>query len=110
MRKPHTDISVAEVVFPAEVHHLMPEWDDIPEEYKKGVMWANRLFGDWFFVGLSSLDLPWKEDIDPDDAMRHIRTVMGSYQPSHEHKEAAVAYLIDLWTEGEGSWTVKERT
>lgn len=103
-------ISDVELAFPAKVKHLMPDMKDIPEEFKqfcgRGTKW-NQLFSDWFYSGLSKLDLVPKDGIDKNLALRHIRAVMGSFEPKHEHKEAAVAYLLSLWFTDESSWERK---
>ena len=98
-----------EMAFPTNVRELMPRMEDIPKEFKdrnNGTEW-NRLFGDWFYNGLESLDLTPKEGIDKEQALRHIQTVMGSWEPKHEHKEAAVAYLLSLWFT-DPKWKVKK--
>lgn len=104
------DVDKVSLAFPANVSHLMPDHEDIPEQYLRGRSWANRLFTDWFFFGLESVELPWREGIDPEMAGRHLHAVMRSFEPKHEHKEAAWAYLVDAWTDGEATWTKKSRT
>ena len=86
--------------FPAMVSDLMPAQENIPEEFKRfpGTKW-NQVFSDWFYSGLKGAEWQPKEGIDQARALRHIGTVMGSYEPKHEHKEAAVAYLMSLWFE-----------
>lgn len=92
------DIDDATLAFPASVRHLMPAQADIPDEFKDfGRTKWNQLFNDWFFLGLTSLELTPKEGVDKDRALRHIRAIMGSFEPKHEHKEAAVAYLLNEW-------------
>jgi hypothetical protein len=112
------EVSDLEVAFGANVRHLMPAWDDIPEEFKRHVMRETpgdraskylRLVGDWFFVGIEGLRFDLKDDIDGGRVMRHIQTVLGSWEPKHEHKEAAVAYLLSLWT-NDVKWKRRERT
>jgi hypothetical protein len=49
-----------------------------------------------------------KEGVDVDKALRHIQAIMRSYQPKHEHKEAAVAYLLSQWFD-DVTWTPKPR-
>lgn len=88
-----TDVDMA---FPASVKHLIPE--EIPKEFKhhRSTVW-NKLFSDWFFFGLKSLELTPKEGVDKDKALRHIKCIMGSFEPKHEVKESAVAYLLSEW-------------
>ena len=90
-------IDDATLAFPASVRHLMPAQADIPDEFRRHSNRWNRLFSDWFFLGLESLELTPKEGVDKAKALRHIRAVMGSFEPKHEHKEAAVAYLLNEW-------------
>lgn len=107
-----TEIDAAMAAFPAGVRHLMPVYAEIPKQYDIcGRTWGSRLFGDWFYSGIESLDgLVAKEGIDKTKALRHIKAVMGSWEPKHEHKEAACAFLFDKWFDGEKStWKRKER-
>ena len=97
------DIDEITRVFPASVKHLMPPMDEIPEEYQRGRTEWNRLVNEWFFCGIHDLQLAPKPGIDKAKALRHIKTIMGSYEPKHEHKEAACAYLFALWFDA-GSW------
>jgi hypothetical protein len=99
------DVSDLDIAF-GGINGLMPAMDSIPKEFHRGA-WSNKLFSDWFYAGLKSLELTPKEGIDKTKAMRHIRAIMGSFEPKHEHKEAAVAYLLDQWFEP-GKWERKE--
>lgn len=93
-------VSKLESVFGAGVEHLMPKREDIPDDFKNmnGKTKWNRLFSKWFYSGLpqGTRFVP-VEGIDADAAMRHIRAIMSSWEPKHEHKEAAVAYLLSIW-------------
>lgn len=104
------DIDAATAAFPGSVRNLMPPFSEL-REYDNGRKWGNRLFSDWFYSGIESLDgLIPKEGIDKAKALRHIRTVMGSWEPKHEHKEAAVAFFFDKWFDEKSTWKRKERT
>lgn len=93
------NVSKLEQVFSAGVEHLMPNRADIPDEFKRhrGTKW-NELFAKWFFSGLphGTRFVP-ADGIDAQAAMSHIRAIMSSWEPKHEHKEAAVAYLLSIW-------------
>lgn len=83
-------------VFPGSVSHLMPPMAEIPPEFKEFYNpWA-RVASKWFALGLKGTLVP-KEGIDKKAALRHLATVLRSFEPRHEHKEAAVAYLLSLW-------------
>jgi len=108
-----TPIDDALLAFPARVEHLMPlNEPDYKKEYREGYSsrdtWGFKLFGDWFYSGLETLELKPKEGIDQQTALRHIRTVMGSFQPSHEDKTASCAWMFEHWFES-AEWKAKER-
>lgn len=96
------DIDPVTFAFPANVKKLMPAYDKLPSEYKrrydepKSIKLVNR----WFFKGLpENLKIVFNPGIDGEKALRHLTAIMHSFQPKHEHKVAAVAWLIDQWFE-----------
>ncbi len=95
------EVDAVEAVFGcARVDNLIPKWDGIPEEFKRGNTKWNKLFSDWFFLGLEKgAEFKPKAGVDKAKALRHIRAVMSSFDPGHEHKEAAVAYMLSEWFE-----------
>lgn len=108
---PVKDVSTLDMAFPCNVRELMPKWEDIPKEFRDSnsrSQW-NRFMSDWFYSGLESYDLKPRDGVDVAKALRHLRTILGSFEPKHEHKEAAVAYLASQWFLPESTWTVKAR-
>jgi hypothetical protein len=103
------EISDVEVAFPAHAKRLMPPYESIPESYKMGDGWGAKLFRDMFYFGLKTVSFVPKEGIDSKTAFRNIRAVCGSFEPKHEHKEAAVAYMFELWFES-AKWERGEPT
>jgi hypothetical protein len=93
------DVDDITLAFPANVvQKYMPPMKDIPKEFH--MMSKNKwndFIADWFFNGVKNIKLTPKTGIDETKAMRHIKTIMGSFEPQHEHKEAACAYLMSLW-------------
>jgi hypothetical protein len=82
-------------------NEILPSREDIPDEFLRhdGTKW-NKAFGQWFFSGFpEGTQLQYKEGIDPEMAMRHLRAVMTSWSPKHEHKDAACSYLLSMWVE-----------
>lgn len=77
---------------------LLPAWSEIPAEIKREQDTWSPVVSRWFYEGLSGKFIP-KEGIDPDAALRHIRAIIGSYEPKHEHKIAGIAYLMGQWFE-----------
>jgi hypothetical protein len=92
-------LSGLDIAFPATVRHLMPAMADIPKEFHRGNTDWNRLQSKWFFQGIDARIFQAKPGIDRNHAMGHLQAIQGSFEPKHEHKEAAVAYLMSLWFE-----------
>ena len=89
-----TDLDLA---FPAYVMgSLLPNWGDIPAEYKSGNRWA-VLANHIFYKGGEDVAIKVKEGVDRRKAKRHLMACLGSYQPNHEHKIAGVAWLMSQW-------------
>ena len=96
-------VSDVQLAFPANVDDYLPAWDTIPEEFKIHNKW-DSLFSMVFFGDSRAKDV-WmkpKEGVDPALAGRHLKCVMGSFAPKHEHKAAGVAYLMSEWFEDWG--------
>mgnify|MGYP001231120150 CR=1 FL=1 len=93
------DISPAMMAFPADVMGMMPAYKDIPDKYKHGNTPANDFVGTWFFSGLNDPKFYPREGVDADKALRHLSCILRSFEPKHEHKTAAVAFLLDEWFE-----------
>jgi hypothetical protein len=77
--------------------HLLPAEADIPKEFFKFNNKWNQLANTVFFKGLDSSILTPKKGIDKTQALLHIRSVLRSFEPSHEHKAAGAAYLFSEW-------------
>ena len=90
-------VSDLDLAFPASVSRLMPEYKDIPEEFKDWNSKWHHLVAGMFFHGGKITKMVTREGIDGDAAMRHIKCILGSFEPKHEHKMAACAFLISEW-------------
>lgn len=94
-----TRLSDADVLFPGKVSHLMPAYTDIADDFKGWHSPWNRFASHWFFLGMADAKFTPKPGVAMADALRHLRSIISSFEPSHEHKEAAVGYLASLWFE-----------
>lgn len=96
--QPH-EVDDATATFGASLHGgMIPPYKDIPDEFKRGNSPYVEFQRKWFFSGLSREEFPEpKKGIDGKAAIRHLAAIQKSFEPSHEHKEAAVAYLASLW-------------
>jgi len=84
-----------DLAFPANVRHLMPDPRTLPERSR-----FDSLVSRWFFSGLpTGTDFKPRPGIDAGKALAHVKCILGSFEPKHEHKEAAVAFLLDHWFE-----------
>lgn len=99
-----TPVSNVDLAFPAHITPLMPPMDQIPPEFNYSNMMnggGNQKWFEfqqrWFFYGLSKVKIVPKAGINTQEAMRHLSAIQGSFEPKHEHKVAAVAYLASLW-------------
>jgi hypothetical protein len=93
-----TAVADADVAYPTRVAEMMPKYEEIPAEFRthRSNKWV-QMQQDWFFRGLTNAKWTPKPGIDQRAALRHLAVIQGSWEPKHEHKEAAVAYLASLW-------------
>ena len=94
-------IDALRMAFPTDVTDLMPARADIPSDFwedrGEARPWV-RFQRDWFFRGLpKGTKIQTKPGIDLRTALGHLKTIQASWDPPHEYKEAAVAYLASLW-------------
>jgi len=95
------EVSPLLMAFPGSVSHLMPPMSAIPEDFQSmndRTDW-NKFVSYWFFQGnpMEVWNLYARPDIDAEAAWRHLKAIMRSYEPKHEHKSAAVAWLMSRW-------------
>lgn len=93
------------VVF-GDIKH-MPKYDTLPADFKRhnGNAYCNAI-SHWFFSGgkfehnvltIDGTDFHPKAGVDARKALRAIKAVLGSFEPKHEHKEAACAFMLSEW-------------
>jgi len=99
------EISGLDILFAADVvGKFLPPWDEIPEEFRRNwhrsIGWP-KVAETWFFSGLpeGTVFTP-KDGIDESKALCQIAACLRSFEPSHEHKIAGVAWLMDLFFDG----------
>lgn len=95
---PVPDIDDVTLVFPANALEWMPAMEDIPQEFKQGDTEWNAIASAWFYRGLPA-DVKFypRKGVDAEKAVRAAKATLGSYAPSHQYKEAAVAYMLCSW-------------
>jgi len=95
--QPH-EVSDITLAFPANLGDLLPSMEIIPEEFTRDNKWV-EFQRQWFFYGWPKGGLVKNPDVDSELAYRHLRAIQESYEPKHEHKMAAVAWLASRWFE-----------
>jgi hypothetical protein len=80
---------------------LMPKYEVIPDRFKgfNSKSWGRQIFTEWFFKGIADSKLNPKKGIDKEIAILYLYNIICSFEPKHEHKEAAAAFLIEEWFE-----------
>lgn len=79
---------------------LLPPFENIPEEFKKGNIYSATV--DALFAGapLPDAELKFRPKFDDPEApaalVRCVRAHLRSWEPKHEHKIAGVAYMASL--------------
>jgi len=91
------EVDNTDVAFGVSTLDKFPTYEEIPDEFQNGHTKWNKLFNDWFFSGLKSLELTPKNGIDKEKAQRYIRAHMKTFKSGHEHKESGLAYVMSLW-------------
>jgi len=73
---------------------LMPPKEAIPRDlYRFGNgNWGSRLFNDMFYAGLTKLEIQAKPGVDREKALRHIKTIMRSFEPKPERQTCSGQY------------------
>lgn len=93
------EVSNIDLAF-GRIDGIIPAYKDIPDEYKTDypedqLIKKFREFTDmWFFCGVHIINITPKEGIDKKKALRMVTAVIKSFEPSHEHKQAGVTYLM----------------
>lgn len=88
------DVTGLDLAFGGDMEKLLPAWEEIPKEFRDGRTKWNRLVSTWFYRGLKNTTWSPKEGVDTQKALRHVKAIMASWTPKHEHKEAGCAYLL----------------
>lgn len=89
------EVNDLQMAFGGDVRYLMP--DTVGYERNANPEWE-RIGSNIFFKGVTEeAKFHPAEDIDPEQAFRHIMVVLRSWSFKHEHKEWAVGLLFKTW-------------
>jgi hypothetical protein len=97
------DIPASEAAYGAvDTSQWMPAYEAVPVEFKQLNNKWNILVTGWWFDGVHPalvVKLRAKEGIDRKKALDQLHACIRSFEPAHNHKMAACAYLMSLWFE-----------
>lgn len=85
----------------------MPKYDTLPADFKRhnGNEYCKAVSA-WFFRGaqaaphgieIDGVVFKAKPGVSAGKALAAIKAVLGSFEPKHEHKEAACAFMLSEW-------------
>lgn len=98
------DLQRVDVIF-GDIKH-MPKYETVPDEFKKGRGVFCDAISEWFFNGAQSatdgikiggITFKAKPGVPAGKALAAIKAVLSSFEPKHEHKEAACAFMLSEW-------------
>ena len=101
------ELTAADVAFGGIKH--MPKYETLPADFKRhnGNDYCKAVTS-WFYNGakgspdgliVDGMKFTAKPGVDAGKALRAIKAVLGSFEPKHEHKEAACAFMLSEWFE-----------
>lgn len=93
MMKP-VKVKDVDLAFGGNMQELLPKYDEIPKEFIDGTTKWDKYISDLFYGYINELSVEPKEGVDVNDALRHIKAILVSLNPKHEHKMAGCAYLL----------------
>lgn len=97
MKKPNENITNADIAFgPMNLGEFLPNWKSIPDDFKNDKNHFVKFVSNWFYNGVKEYPVS-KDGINFKLATAHIRVILSSFEPKHEHKIAGAAYLASLW-------------
>ena len=77
---------------------MLPPWEEIPEEYKRGNVYTELVSAIFYGQELPKANMTFLDGFQDDGAPqalnRVVRAHLTSWSPKHEHKIAGVGFLI----------------
>ncbi|MDH0342020.1 hypothetical protein [Chromobacterium haemolyticum] len=89
-------ITGPEMAFSTE--RLLPAWDDIPDEFKKGNDYTALVEALFYGTNLPDCGMEFLPGFEESaaDLNKCVRAHLQSFGPKHEHKIAGVGYMVSL--------------
>lgn len=90
--------SVTDVEIAFSTTRLLPAWEDIPEDFKRGNLYTRIASAVFYGDSLPNADVQLKPGFQREHVSRAIRAHLRSFSPKHEHKIAGVGYMLSCAT------------
>lgn len=89
-------ITMPEQAFSTE--RLLPAWEDIPEEFKKGNVYTELVSALFYGTELPAGVMEFHSGFEGagEDLNKCVRAHLQSFGPKHEHKIAGIGYMVSL--------------
>ncbi|MBA1280462.1 MULTISPECIES: hypothetical protein [Pseudomonadaceae] len=73
---------------------LLPQWEDIPEEFKRGNIYTELASAIFYGTPMPPCDIELNEGVEANALNKCVRAHLQSWGPKHEHKIAGVGFMI----------------
>lgn len=94
--KPNETTGADLAVGPKSINDFIPAYNTIPQDFKTMSNEYCNFVSNWFYSGLK-IKPKAKDGIDLNKALCHLKAVLSSFEPKHEHKISGAAYLASKW-------------
>lgn len=90
--------SITDLDLAFSTERLLPPWEEIPSEFKRGNVYTELVDALFFGAALPDAEMSFRPGFNDDGAAaalnRSVRAHLQSYGTKHEHKIAGIGYLI----------------
>ena len=78
---------------------ILPFYEEIPQEFKSCYNEWNVIASQWFMKGIFPSTLKVKDTYNSVEVFCFLNEIQQNYSIGHEHKMAAIAYLMSILME-----------
>lgn len=95
------NVDFLDVTFPSRWQELLPEWEELTEEEKRGRTPFCEALQKLFFRGgkLSDYGIVPKPGINVGRVTQYVAATLGDWGPKHEHKIGGIGHMLAKWCE-----------
>lgn len=86
--------SITDVEVAFSTTRLLPDWSDIPADFKAGNSYTTLVKAILFNTPLPAGEVEIVDGVTPEQLNRLVRSHLGSFSTKHEHKVAGVGFMM----------------